>query len=75
MMVHKTTEFKPDEIDGCMEALPLCEAIDLVQVVEDVGWHGVRIDRGQSGQKRGKPAAFPVSHGTVIDLSPRESLL
>jgi hypothetical protein len=23
--VHKTTEFKPEEIDGCMEALHLCE--------------------------------------------------
>lgn len=36
--VHKTTEFKPEEIDGCMEALHLCEAVDLVHVVEDVGW-------------------------------------
>jgi hypothetical protein len=38
VMVHKTTEFKPQEMDGAMEALHLCEAIDLVQVVEDVGW-------------------------------------
>ena len=37
-MVHKTTEFKPDEIAGSMEALHLCEAVDLVQIVEDVGW-------------------------------------
>jgi hypothetical protein len=36
--VHKTTEFKQDETDGCMEALHLCESVDLVQVVEDVGW-------------------------------------
>lgn len=73
VMVHKTTEFKPDEIDGCMEALHLCEAVDLVQVVEDVGWRGVRIDRGQG--KKGKSAAFPVSRGTVIGLGPREALL
>jgi hypothetical protein len=75
VMVHKTTEFKPDEIDGCMQALHLCEAVDLVQVVEDVGWRGVRIDRGQSSQKRGNPAAFPVSRGTVMGLGPREALL
>ena len=25
VMVHKSTEFKADEIDGCMEALHLCE--------------------------------------------------
>lgn len=74
MMVHKTTEFKADEIDGCMEALHLCEAVDLVQVVEDVGWRGVRID-GHDGTKKGKPAAYPVSRGTVMGLSPREALL
>lgn len=75
VMVHKTTEFKPDEIDGCMEALHLCEAIDLVQVVEDVGWRGVRIDRGRSRQGKGGAAAFPVSRGTVIGLGPREALV
>src|SRR5260370_37976096 len=38
VIVHKSTEFKIDEIDGCMEALHLCEAVDLVQVVESVSW-------------------------------------
>jgi hypothetical protein len=74
VMVHKTTEFKRDEVDGCMEALHLCEAVDLVQIVEDVGWRGVRID-GQAGATKGNPAAFPVARGTLIGLSPREALL
>lgn len=75
VMVHKSTEFKQDEIEGSMEALHLCEAVDLVQVVEDVGWRGVRIDRDRRGTKKGRPAAFPVQRGTVIGLSPREALL
>ncbi len=74
VMVHKTTEFKPEEVDGCMEALHLCETVDLVQIVEDVGWRGVRI-HNDAGIKKGKPAAFPVARGTVIGLGPRESLL
>ena len=74
VMVHKTTEFKPDEVDGSMEALHLCEAVDLVQVVEDVGWRGVRIDGG-GGARKGTPAVFPVSRGTLIGLGPREALL
>jgi len=74
VMVHKTTEFKTDEIDGCMEALHLCEAVDLIQIVEDVGWRGVRID-AEPGARKGIPAAFPVGRGTVIGLSPREALL
>ncbi len=74
VMVHKTTEFKPDEIDGCMEALHLCETVDLVQIVEDVGWRGIRVD-SDDGATKGKPAAFPVSRGTLIGIGPREALL
>lgn len=74
VMVHKTTEFKHDEVDGCMEAFHLCEAVDLVQVVESVGWRGVRID-GRSGDRKGNAAAFPVARGTLLGLSPREALL
>lgn len=75
VMVHKTTEFKSDEVDGAMEALHLCEAVDLVQVVEDVTWRGVRIDSSRAGAAKGKPTAFPVSRGTVIGLGPRNALL
>ncbi len=74
VMVHKTTEFKRDEVDGAMEAFHLCEAVDLVQVVEDVGWRGIRIEADDSDDT-GRPAAFPVARGTLLGLSPREALL
>lgn len=73
--VHKATEFKPEEIDGCMEALHLCEAVDLIQVVDDVGWRGVRIERDRQGGLKGQPAGFPVARGSLISLGPKESLL
>jgi hypothetical protein len=75
IMVHKSTEFKPDEVAGSMEALHLCEAVDLVQVIENVGWRGVRIDDGGAHAKKGTPTAFPVSRGTVLGLGPGEALL
>lgn len=74
VMVHKTTEFKSEEIDGCMEALHLCEAVDLVQVVEGVAWRGVQIN-GDRNAKKGEPTAFPVSRGTLIGIAPTEALL
>ena len=73
IMVHKTTEFKADEVKGCMEAFHLCEAVDLVQVVEDVGWR-VRINESAGGVK-GNPAAYPVLRGTLVELGPRYALL
>lgn len=74
VMVHKTTEFKLEEIDGCMEAFHLCEAVDLVQVVEKVGWRGVQI-QGAPKERKGTPTAFPVERGTVLGLGPKEALL
>ena len=75
VMVHKTTEFKPEEVGGCMEALHLCEAVDLVQIVDDVGWRGVRMGKGRDWKAKGRAAAFPVERGTVMELGPREALL
>lgn len=74
VMVHKTTEFKADEVDGCMEALHLCEAVDLIQVVEGVGWRGVQIQRSGTA-KKGAPTAFPLSRGTLLGVAPAEALL
>ncbi len=75
VMVHKTTEFKRDEVDGAMEALHLCEAADLLQVVQNVGWRGVRIDNDRAEGRKEEPTPFPVSRGTVITIGPREALL
>lgn len=76
VMVHKSTEFKSDEIDGCMEALHLCEAVDLVQVVESVSWRGARIIPARDkNSNKGVPAAFPVARGSVVSLGHREALL
>lgn len=69
VIVHKSTEFKLDEIDGCMDAFHLCEMVDLVQVVSETGWRGARIE----GYR--KPAGYPVPRGTIVGLGAREALL
>jgi hypothetical protein len=63
---HKTTEFKPDEIDGCIEALHLCEAVDLVQVVEHGGRRGVRLDPPRGGVKKGLVARRVRKFGRAV---------
>jgi len=69
VIVHKSTEFKEDEVNGCMEAFHLCEAVDLVQVVSETGWRGARIEAPR------KPALYPVLRGTIIGISEKEALL
>ena len=73
VMVHKSTEFKREERDGCLEALRVCDSVDLVQVVEHVDWRGVRIDG--RGRAQGSAAAFPVPRGTILPVGGREALL
>lgn len=75
VMVHKTTEFKTAEIDGCMEALDRCESVDLVQIVEQVGWRGTRIDGAGVDLGTGRPAAYPLARGCLLGLGPSEALL
>ena len=74
LIVHKSTEFKRDEIDGCMEAFHLCESVDLIQVVNDVGWRGVKMEKRRD-QKKGTPAGFPVERGSLVGIGPRDALL
>ena len=74
VMVHKSTEFKEEEVDGCLEALHLCEAVDLIEVVSSTPWRGVRLDKPRGGPK-GRPANFPVERGTVVGVGGREALL
>ena len=74
VMVHKTTEFKEEEIQGCLEAFHLCEDVHLVQIAEDIGWRGVKFDRLGARSEIG-PAPFPVDRGTLVGLGPRQALL
>ncbi|MGW8188984.1 argonaute/piwi family protein [Sphingomonas hankookensis] len=75
VMIHKTTEFKDDEVAGCFEALPVCEAVDLIQVVDEVGWRGVWWEQDPNNPRRNEAAAYPVKRGTLLQLGPRDALL
>lgn len=75
VMIHKSTEFKQEEAFGCFDALPTCESIDLVQVVEDVGWRGVRWERDRKDSQKQAATGFPVKRGTLIGIGARDALL
>ena len=75
VMVHKSTEFKGAEIDGCFEALKHCEAVDLVQVVEDVGWQAARWEQDRNDPKKTHADGYPVKRGTLLGLSGKDALL
>lgn len=75
VMVHKSTEFKEAEVDGCFEALKHCDAVDLVQVVEDVGWQAARWEQDRNDPKKSQADGYPVKRGTLLGLSGKDALL
>jgi len=76
VVVHKSTQFKHDEVEGCFDALHASEGIDLVQVQQDVGWRGVLIDAPIDDRARkGRPSNYPAYRGTCLPLDGRTTLL
>jgi hypothetical protein len=76
VIIHKTTEFKSDEVYGCFDAWSSCEGIDLYQIQQDTPWRGVLIDPPRTaGQTTGTAAAYPCSRGMYFQLGTREILV
>jgi hypothetical protein len=46
--VHKTTEFKKDEVEGCFDAFDSISAVDLYQIKQEVPWHGILYENASS---------------------------
>lgn len=75
VVVHKSTEFKPDEIEGCFDSWKAPEGLELVQIKQDVRWRGILIDPPRGREQRGRPAGYPCRRGTYLQLSGRDVLL
>ena len=69
VVVHKNTEFKPDEIDGVFDAFPSAENIELVHVQQSSGWRGAFIAKPK------QPSGYPCLRGSTFQLGEHSSLL
>lgn len=67
--VHKNTEFKEDEILGAIDTFRDGTDVELVQIVRNVPWQGIRYNM------QDKPDGYPVSRGTYLPISANEALL
>lgn len=69
--VHKNTQFTEEEILGALDSVREGTEVELVQIVRDVHWRGIRYGT-KSPQE---PYHYPVTRGTYLPLSPNEALL
>jgi hypothetical protein len=70
IVIHKTTYFTKEEIEGISQALDGIENVELLQIQQTCNWRGIR---GAEGKKA--PHLFPVERGTVVQLDKFSFLL
>lgn len=75
VVVHKSTYFTPDEVEGCFDAWPASDGLVLIQVQQDSAWRGVQINPPLARDTKGTPARYPCRRGTYLPLGGREVLL
>ncbi|EDM1356410.1 nuclease PIN [Salmonella enterica subsp. enterica serovar Newport] len=71
LVIHKTTSFKPEELEGAMDALSAVREVECVEISSNAGWRGVWLqeNRNTSSQRRSEPDGYPVPRGTILQRS------
>lgn len=75
VVVHKSTEFKKEEIEGCCDALERVKDIELVQIQADTAWRAVHMDKGSTEAVPMRASAYPIRRGSLLYLGGYEALL
>lgn len=72
IIVHKTTQFTQSEIDGALDAIPANISLELLQIVQDTNWKGIKYV-----ERNGRRMAdyYPISRGSYVQISRQEILL
>jgi hypothetical protein len=70
VVVHKTTYFTSEEMDGIATALSGIEEVELLQIQQKTSWRAIASEQGQKSASN-----FPVKRGTTIPLDRYSFLL
>ena len=74
LVVHKNTEFKRDEREGCFDALSRVEEVELVQV-QETPWRATRVVAPAHTGGKARPDAYPLMRGTMLTIGEDEALV
>jgi hypothetical protein len=77
LVVHKTTAFKPEEMEGAMDALSAIQEVECVEVSGYAGWRGVWLQksRNPASQRKSEPDGYPVPRGVMLQRSGNSALV
>ncbi len=75
LVIHKTTAFKQQEIEGAFDALAGVPEIECIEVGAASCWRGVWLIRSGQRQQPTKPSGYPVPRGTMVVRSGNSALV
>jgi hypothetical protein len=68
--IHKNTAFTDEEVLGALDSFRDGTEVELVQIVKNTDWKGIRFDAKAPPQ----PHNYPITRGTYLPLSGNEAL-
>lgn len=74
LVLHKTTHFTRDEMDGICNALEGIDNIELLQIQQFSNWRAIKLRKKQDGSGH-EFDGFPIDRGTIIQLDEFSFLL
>jgi len=69
VVIHKNTEFRRDEVKGCLAALTNVRDVELLQVQRRHGWQGVVFNEPKRANN------YPSPRGQVLPIGEHEALM
>ena len=80
LVIHKTTAFKDEEIEGALDALHGVKEVECVEIGSKSAWRGVWLVKSDNNKNKPvssptKPAGYPVPRGTVLLRTGSSALL
>jgi hypothetical protein len=75
LVIHKTTAFKQEEIEGAFDALSGVAEIECVEVGAASCWRGVWLIESGRQKSPTKPSGYPVPRGTMVVRSGNSALV
>jgi hypothetical protein len=74
LVVHKSTRFTTEEVEGSFDGLAAVPEVELLQVQDHTSWIGVNIT-GAAGPQQLRPDPYPVPRGALLPFDGSEALL
>ncbi|HEX3708859.1 MAG TPA: nuclease PIN, partial [Pseudolabrys sp.] len=72
LVVHKSSHFTEDEIQGALDAFGDRTELELVQIIRGTSWFATKLE---SRSDKVQPSAYPVDRGAYLALAKNECLL